>query len=162
MIRRKSCLVVLNRLGATLFAIALYSRRSSNQTVALDFSHASRTLFALRLRTISSSGKLFAPVTANLPSVLVGVRSITRRHSSLPMQRGKFFRISRSSPARPSSLVQRFELSCAAAHGSLAVEGCWYPGSCRHGAGWTRLQGDERALHACWHRSFGKGGRGFA
>jgi integrase len=36
------------------------------------------------------------------------------------------------------------------------------PGSCRHGASWTRLRGNERSLHACWHRSFGKGRRSFA
>ena len=36
------------------------------------------------------------------------------------------------------------------------------PEAVRHGAGWTRLRGDERSLHACWHRSFGKGRRSFA
>jgi hypothetical protein len=41
-------------------------------------------------------------------------------------------------------------------------EGCWYPRSCRHGAGRTRTQSYERSLHACRHRSFGKGCRRFA
>jgi hypothetical protein len=76
-------------------------------------------------------------------------------------------KISRDAPrseaeAASRTLVQRSELSCAAAHGGLAVEGRWYPGSRRHGAGWTRLRGDERSLHSCWHRSLSKGRRSFA